>query len=131
MAAVGGKLSYLQEQILRWLLETSDTADASLGELEDIPQDQQLVWFVAKWELVHMGVSWRPSKGAQEWTRSNAAAVSRSIRRLEERGLVRRGGSDRSSAGKPRAPRSRTTRLKLTELGREAAQQLTLEMLTL
>jgi hypothetical protein len=60
---VDKKLSRLQKQILRYLLAA--------------PQDR--IW----------GVHWQPSKGQHNyWSRSDAARLSCSLARLEQRGLV-------------------------------------------
>lgn len=41
-------------------------------------------------ELRCWGVPWQPSRGAGNWTATDRAVVSRSLRRLEQRGLVLR-----------------------------------------
>jgi hypothetical protein len=106
------------------------------------------------------GVPWYPSKAVPsdfKYTKSSSASFSRSIRRLEERGLVIR-NNDRSGAsleGRVReskeipfetikrdyngdvildknrraiVTKARTTKLKLTELGVEVAKRLSLEI---
>lgn len=82
------------------------------------------------------GVNWQPKKacGLDEWTRSDAASFSRSVRRLEERGLLFRdngvsgvpalNGNRRTSIEEP--PPTRANVLKLTDAGREMAKRLTL-----
>ena len=68
------------------------------------------------------GVPHRPSKpfvrDGYEWTRSMAASLSRSLRRLEARGLLERGNEISGDESK------RTCNVKLTELGRAVAREL-------
>jgi hypothetical protein len=44
----------------------------------------------AKTQLACLGVRWRPGAGDPDWTPAKRAACSRSVTRLERRGLVRR-----------------------------------------
>lgn len=65
------------------------------------------------------GATWRPfGRYGSGWaTRSASAAVSRALRRLERKGLVVR-TNDISGSSR------RTTRVKLTPLGRQVAEEL-------
>lgn len=58
-------------------------------------------------------------------TRSRSAAISRALRRLEQRGLVVRmnGTSDAPGAPSSTAVQMRTTHVRLTDAGRELAEQ--------
>jgi DNA-binding MarR family transcriptional regulator len=64
------------------------------------------------------GVAWEPKQacGAKEWTRADSSSFSRSVRRLEQRGLLTR---TRIGAGG-----KRTIALKLTDAGREMVARM-------
>ena len=85
----------------------------------------------------HWGIPWHPRGNAPRWTASNRAAVSRALRRLEQRGLLVRmnrtvtiGVSDSATGGPPRMASRRTSEVRLTELGRAVAQRFTANVLT-
>jgi len=66
------------------------------------------------------GIAWKPKSllaASAEYTTTRAEEISRTLRKLEERGLVQTYGSE-----PPR--RRRTQRVKLTDLGRHEAQGL-------
>ncbi len=82
------------------------------------------------------GIRWMPGKWGLTSTPSSRAAYSRSLKRLEERGLVLR---QNQVSGNPytqmaRAskdePHNRTTHVQLTQLGEELAATLFSERLT-
>jgi len=65
--------------------------------------------------LVSAAIPWAPSDWLGAWTRVDAAAASRALRRLERRGLVER------LPARPAGAR-RTTHVRLTDRGYEVAQ---------
>jgi hypothetical protein len=65
--------------------------------------------------LVSVAIPWAPSHWYGAWTRADAAAFSRALRRLERRGLVERLPARPSGA-------TRTTHVRLTARGWEVAQ---------
>jgi len=73
---------------------------------------------LAKLELEFWGIPWHPAKRQDNWTRADSVIISRSLRRLEHRGLVERKNNISGS-------RLRTTMVKFTPLGLEVAKQLT------
>jgi hypothetical protein len=64
------------------------------------------------------GVEWYPSRWLDPWTPAGSAVVSRTLRRLEQRGLVER-KNERSGQS------TRTTNVRLTDRGREVTKRLT------
>lgn len=110
------KMSWSQRSILCWILEVTEWREQNGNDHN-------------KRRLEFWGVHWQPSRGQQRWTRSDSAAVSRSLRRLEARGLVIR---DNAISGSPSAdgsrksldelPPKRACNVKLTELGRVVAK---------
>jgi hypothetical protein len=116
-AAPVAKLSRFQQAVLKWLL---DAREAGVSDR-------------------FFGVRWSPGrdhrKAGQAWTAADRASWSRAVRRLELRGLVVR---TNQSSGVPgdgphkgqyrrvaSEPHNRTTHLRLTALGIEAAKRLT------
>lgn len=111
------KLSYLQRNILKWLLEATEYAE----------EHSRFSGALACW-----GVRWCPSKLFGDWTPTLAASISRAIQRLEARELVLRQNSHTGTPDSGRArtsaadtPPKRTTNLLLTDKGREVAKRLT------
>jgi DNA-binding MarR family transcriptional regulator len=98
------KLSRLQREILKWLLNETEYTEANGNDY-------------ARNELCHWGVKWNPGRWHYDWTRSDSASWSRTLQRLEIRGLILR--TNQCSRGK------RATHIKLTEVGREVAKRLT------
>ena len=110
-----------------------------MSGLSAIQREILLYVYKVEPQQVHQwrGVSWRPrvacGLAAGAWSRADAAAFSRSVRRLEQRGLLFRdneargvpalGGMRRTTLAEP--PPLRTTHLKLTDAGRALAQRLT------
>jgi hypothetical protein len=108
------RLSDVQERFLIWLLER-------YRQVEDHGND------FAKKNVEAWGIS---LGGRQEGiSRSESASLSRGLRRLEARGLVRRRNDrqgDRYSHGdSPELGSQRTTRVQFTLAGRELADRLT------
>ena len=67
--------------------------------------------------LLSVAIPWAPSHWYGAWTRADAAAVSRALRRLERRGLVERLPARPAGA-------TRTTHVRLTDRGRAVADRL-------
>jgi hypothetical protein len=67
--------------------------------------------------LLSVAIPWAPSAWLGPWTRADAAASSRALRRLERRGLVERLPARPAGA-------HRTTHVRLTDRGRAVAEQL-------
>jgi hypothetical protein len=66
----------------------------------------------------YWGVEWHPGRYMDDWTPADRAVFSRSLRRLEQRGLVER-KNERTGES------TRTTNVRLTDRGREVAKRLT------
>lgn len=116
------RLSDFQRQILIALARAYNTIER---EGNDFDRHQLGIW----------GVKWRPHGKGNCVTTIDRASVSRTLRRLEERGLVRRRNQisgdrfepDRLPTGeKPLPPpdNHRTTHVQLTDEGREEAENL-------
>lgn len=89
-------LSWSQRRLLRQLFALQQEASA---------EAEGVLWEPAKWQR----------QEGKPWTESARAATSRTLRRLEERGLlVRLGGGEE---------RRRTDRVRLTEVGRLVAER--------
>jgi hypothetical protein len=74
----------------------------------------------AKTTLACLGVRWKPGAGDPDWTPAKRAACSRSVKRLERRGLVRRRNW--------RNPRGRrTTHIALSPAGEAMAHRLAVQ----
>ena len=101
-ADAGNGLSWAQRDILVYLWEETQRYEAH----GDRGRDQARGW----------GIPWRPSRIYRDLTRSDRAAISRSIRRMEERGLLYR-LNDWSG-------KRRTTHVRLTPAGRHIGKRL-------
>lgn len=97
----GQGLSRLQQAIVRHIWH--HTRQALIGT--DV---------AARMQVYEAGIPWRPRGRAAVWRLTTRVDVSRSLARLERRGLVMR-----MNAG------GRTTRVRLTAAGLEAARRLT------
>jgi uncharacterized protein YfaT (DUF1175 family) len=97
------RLSAQQQHILRCVYAYEERVRAA-------GTDDQQAWLAA-W-----GMPLRQRHGP-DWTRADSAILSRSLARLEERGLIIR----RNAVSE----RNRTTHILLTEAGREVAKRLT------
>jgi len=101
-------LSTKQEAILRWLLQC-------YRNIEERGSDR------ARTLLAVWGVPWCPGRQARrsgrEWTMSDSATTSRTVTRLEQRGLIAR--KHQVTGG------TRVTHIRLTEAGRAEAERLT------
>jgi len=110
LTPAGAGLSSEQQYLLTCLLRQDRADDEALRECVD--------FLMAKPHLIRhfVHVRWRPSKAHAPgtWTRSDSASLSRSLRRLERRGLV-----ERIALG-----RCRTTSVRLTDTGRATAEEL-------
>ncbi len=107
------KLSRVQKRMLLDLLTCTRQVELHGGE-------------TARNELRFWGVRWSVLRRNLEKSPAVCAAHSRALRRLERRGLVVR-SNDNSGVpctGK-RAGQTRTTRVRLTDLGRGVAESLT------
>ncbi len=101
------KLSCQQQEILRYL-----TAQADYIE-NNYPDDYKIFYRV--W-----GVPWQPGKLGNAWNNNDSASISRSLKRLEERGLLLRKNDITG--------RNRSTHVILTDKGREIGLRLILEL---
>lgn len=108
------KLSQYQKRILQWVLEQTEWYETNGNEF-------------LRGEVAHWGVSWHD--GVRR-TNAENASLSRSLCRLEERGLVQRrnhvSGDPHGTIGWDGHERhTRTTHVRLTKVGREVAKRLT------
>jgi hypothetical protein len=100
------RLSWLQQRILlRLSAMTAQIRTAGTAE--------------AKAALTSLGVRWNPGLNDPRWTPAKRAACSRSLRRLEQQGLIRR----RNQGNAPTI--KRTTHVQLLPSGEAAVQRLT------
>jgi DNA-binding MarR family transcriptional regulator len=116
------KLSSRQMWLLALLLDLTETLSKESGH--KFYRVWGLPWHPGKWHR------WTLEWGHREWTLSDRAAFSRTLRRLEKRGLVIRDNhieafrSGRRHASIEEAAPMRTTIVRLTTLGRMVAKQL-------
>ena len=104
------RLSKLQRWILRWIAWWSREKDRAA----ETRSDQELLWLY--------GPAWRPSRWVEHsWSRTMSASVSRALRRLEGRGLIRRTNYLREDE-----PWRRAWGVALTWRGKEAVRLLKL-----
>jgi len=99
------KLSALQRETLRYVLAQAEAAERAGGLEAGIARN--------------FGATWHPSRGLDDWSATDRAVFSRTLRRLEHRGLVVR----HNHVGGPDS--RRTTNVLLTPIGRLVAKRLT------
>jgi hypothetical protein len=100
------RLSWLQQRILlRLSAMTAQIRTAGTAE--------------TKATLASLGVRWNPGLNDPRWTPAKRAACSRSLRRLEQQGLIRRRNQGNAPTSK------RTTHVQLLPSGEAAVLRLT------
>jgi hypothetical protein len=127
---MGRGLSAKEKNILLGLKDDFERLEKRVAELNQAmatdPDNHELLgWLRGNERLLHWGIRWRVTG-----SRSQAASISRSLRRLEQRGLVLRQNEIRGNpeTGTMREskedPHARTINVQLTPEGRALAAEI-------